>query len=56
MITKTTKPIIITLNSEEDVVVGTKVEYRIFGILLYKKTLELPNPKAKSFDHFYIRI
>lgn len=43
MISKRTIPIIEKVNGfDVPIVVGTKVEYRIFGILLYKKILLLP--------------
>lgn len=43
MIKKVTAPLIEKLDGcEESIVVGTKVEYRIFGILLYEKSLLLP--------------
>lgn len=43
MIKKVTVPLIEKLDGcEESIVVGTKVEYRIFGILLYEKSLLLP--------------
>lgn len=58
MIKKVTTPII-----EKSVVysiltvVGTKVEYRIFGILLYKKILYLPlKYGVKEYNDYYICI
>lgn len=43
MIKKVTIPIIEKLNDNGDlVVVGTKVEYRLLGILLYRKELYMP--------------
>lgn len=39
MITKTTTPIV---ENTAGRVIGTKVEYRLFGILLYKKVLLTP--------------
>lgn len=47
MITKTTEPII-----DGVVVVGTKVEYRFFGILFYKKTLYTPD-KYGIKEYYY---
>lgn len=51
MITKKTTPIIEQVNGYS-AVVGTKVEYRLFGILLYRKVLYLPNKYGvKEYDY-----
>lgn len=43
MMTKKTEPIIeYEEETETFIVIGTKVEYRLFGILLYKKTFLSP--------------
>lgn len=59
MITKTTEPIISGYANlaGNNVVIGTKVEYRLFGILLYKKILYTPNKYGlKCWDHYQIFI
>ena len=48
MITKTIRPII-----GKDTVVGTRVEYRVFGILVYEKTLYMPNKYGVSTECEY---
>ena len=51
MIKKETTPIIEQVNGYS-AVVGTKVEYRLFGILLYRKILYLPNRYGvKEYDY-----
>lgn len=51
MITKKTTPIIDIVNCQF-AVTGTKVEYRLFGILLYRKILYLPNRHGvKEYDY-----
>ena len=56
MITKHTGPITIFVKGK-DILVGTKVEYRIFGWLIYRKTLYTPEMKGiKEYNHFYHRI
>ena len=43
MMTKKTEPIIeYEEETETFIVIGTKVEYRLFGILIYKKTFLSP--------------
>lgn len=58
MIKKLTAPILEQLNDDGDmVVVGTKVEYRLLGILLYKKELYTPQKYGVySYDCYQIRI
>lgn len=58
MIKKVTVPLIEKLDGcEESIVVGTKVEYRIFGILLYEKSLLLPIYWGiMNWDDFQTRI
>lgn len=58
MIKKVTAPLIEKLDGcEESIVVGTKVEYRIFGILLYEKSLLLPIYWGiMNWDDFQTRI
>lgn len=49
MITKTTKPVI-----AGNKVVGSKVTYRIFGILLYVKIIEMPEKYGiKEYSYNY---
>lgn len=54
MITKTVEPILSDCASLAggNAVIGTKVEYRLFGILLYKKVLYTPNKYgvAENFE------
>lgn len=58
MIKKVTTPLIGRYGKDGDLVVaGTRVEYRIFGILLYRK--ELYNPElygVYNYDQYQIRI
>lgn len=58
MIKKVTTPIIEKFNGDGDlIVVGTRVEYRMFGILLYKKKLYLPlKYGVTGYLDYYIRI
>lgn len=58
MIKKVTTPIIEKSDTYSCLtVVGTKVEYRIFGILLYMKILYLPlKYGVKEYLDYYIRI
>lgn len=58
MITKITTPIVKKFNGNGDLeVVGTKVEYRLLGILLYRKILYLPQHYGVSnYDDYYTRI
>jgi hypothetical protein len=49
MITKTINPII----SASDVI-GTIIEFRIFGILFYKKTLKTPTAYGFKGDYVFI--
>ena len=53
MITKKTTPIIETINLKSTVT-GSIVEYRIFGILFYKKTLVLPVKYGIKECEFYV--
>lgn len=57
MITKTVEPIIEKGSSMTGCnVVGTKVEYRLLGILLYKKVLYTPNKNGMHFEgEFFTR-
>lgn len=58
MIKKTTTPIVEKLNGNGDLtVMGTKVEYRLFGILLYSKLLYLPAKYGiRYYDDYHTRI
>lgn len=59
MLTKTTDPIMsdCTNLAGNNAVIGTKVEYRLFGILLYKKILHTPNKYGVvHWDHYQIFI
>lgn len=59
MITKTTKPILSDVMTQTGncTVIGTKVEYRFFGILLYKKILYNPGKYGlKHWDHYQTSI
>ncbi len=58
MIKKVTIPIIEEIDGYAvPIVVGTKVEYRIFGILLYRKTFFLPvRYGVNNWDDYQIRI
>lgn len=58
MIRKKTIPIIENVEGFEGmIVVGTKVEYRLFGILFYEKTLLLPfRYGVKYWDDYPTRI
>jgi len=49
MITKTINPVFqdgshCNLNNPETKIIATIIEYRFFGILLYKKQINYPNP------------
>jgi hypothetical protein len=62
MLTKTTTPIMSCKNgaseSQKGVnsVIGTEVEYRIFGILLYRKTMYTPVKYGCVDFEYQIRI
>ena len=58
MIKKMTTPIIAKFNGNGDlVIIGTKVEYRLFGILLYQKKLYMPAKYGMShYENYQIRI
>lgn len=58
MITKTTEPILSNnANMARTEVIGTKVEYRLFGILLYKKECFTPNKYGLvNWGHYQILI
>lgn len=58
MIKKVTVPIIEKINGYANpIVVGTKVEYRIWGILLYRKTFLQPiHYGVERWDDYQIRI
>ena len=47
MLTKTTSPIT-EWTGNEGAVIGTKVEYRLFGILLYKKVFNYPDKRIED--------
>lgn len=56
MITKTVEPIMDSYAMVRGTVVGTKVEYRVFGILLYKKILHTPFMHGINFlGEFFTR-
>lgn len=55
MLVKTVEPIIdsCTPLASCDSIIGTKVEYRLFGILLYKKLFFTPNKYGiKYWGHY----
>lgn len=58
MIKKKTTPIIGKFNGNGDLVIlGTKVEYRLFGILLYQKKLYMPSKYGiHHYENYQIRI
>lgn len=58
MFTKTIEPILAkSTDITNMVVVGTKVEYRFWGILLYKKLLFTPNKYGvKHWEHYQVVI
>ena len=51
MVTKNTQPII-----ENSKIIGTKVEYRFFNILLYTKTLIMPEKYGYIEYEYHINI
>lgn len=57
MITKTVEPIMENGASMTGcTVVGTKIEYRLFGILFYKKVLYTPQKNGMNFEgEFFTR-
>ena len=56
MITKTTTPIILSEGGKQRVT-GTRIEYRVFGLLIYRKILYLPNKYGiDSWDEYPYRI
>lgn len=55
MLTKMIEPIL-SANAAQasgSTVIGTKVEYRLFGILLYKKVLYTPNKYGLTYWDCY---
>lgn len=59
MLVKTIEPIIESCASLAscDNVIGTKVEYRLFGILLYKKLFFTPGKYGiKNWNHYQVVI
>lgn len=49
MITKTIEPII---NLTNESVIGTDIQYRIFGLLIYRKTMYSPEKYGiKEYDY-----
>jgi hypothetical protein len=58
MLKKTTTPIVEKFKGDGDLIVtGTKVEYRLFGILLYQKVLYMPAKYGMyHFENYQTRI
>ena len=55
MITKTTTPLISDWKDPQ--IIGTRTEYRVFGLLIYRKILYLPNNYGiDSWDEYPYRI
>ena len=55
MITKTTFPIL--SGTARNRVIGTRAEYRLFGLLIYRKTIYLPSYYGlESWDEYPYRI
>lgn len=52
MMTKTTKPLIATKEGK-NIVIGTQTEYRLFGLLLYRKTLYMPTAYDVKEEYIY---
>ena len=51
MITKTTTPLISDCNEPQ--IIGSQTEYRVFGLLIYRKILYFPNKYGiDSWDEY----
>lgn len=55
MITKTINPII-DANIVPRIVIGTRIEYRLFGLLIYRKTMFTPEKYGIAEYEFNYRI
>jgi hypothetical protein len=57
MFTKTIEPIIEGLTSNTPKVIGSRIEYRLFGLLLYLKTIHTPAKYGiTEWGEWYYRI
>lgn len=54
MIKKTVEPIIEEIDGTK-MCVGTRIEYRVFGLLIYRNVVSLPNRYGLKTWEFYCR-